>query len=181
MKLTFKQVTPALYEYKKIKQLYLTAFPADERAPFPLLMMKSYRKNADFYGIYIDGLWVGMVYVVSRGDVSYIFYLAIAKEHRGKGFGSTLIKALLRRYEGQRLFLALEQLDESAPNYEERLRRRHFYEKNGLHDLHCHIREGNVVFDTMGTAPIAPEEYNALMREYLGFFLRGLAGMESCQ
>lgn len=169
MRITMKRVKSSLPEYKKIKRLYLTAFPPEERPSFFTVMSRAYREDVDFWGVYADGRWVGLAYVISMGDLSYLFYLAVSETQRGKGCGSAIMRTLKRMYEGQRLFLALEQLDESADNYEERVRRRQFYLKNGLKPINCRIREGSVTYDVMGTSDSPePWEYRKMMREYLG-------------
>lgn len=155
-------------DYREISRLYRTAFPADERAPMWLLTMKSGKENIDFWGIYADGEWVGLAYVISEGSASYLFYLAMSEDRRGKGLGSRAMQSLLIHYEGQRIFLALEQLDESADNFEERQRRRKFYMRNGLKPLPLTIREATVTYDVMGTGPVKPEEYESMMKKYLG-------------
>ena len=48
----FKKVTKQICNYKSVKELYISAFPAVERVPFWLLMKKSKNDGADFYAIY---------------------------------------------------------------------------------------------------------------------------------
>lgn len=168
MKITLKRINFFSPDYGKISRLYRTAFPADERAPMWFMAMKSGRENVDFWGLYADGNWVGLAYVISEGSASYLFYLAISEDVRGKGLGSKALQSLIKRYSGQRLFLALEQLDKSADNYEERLKRRQFYLKNGLKPLPLTIREAAVVYDVMGTGNVKPEEYESMMKKYFG-------------
>lgn len=168
MKITLRRINLFSSDYGKISRLYITAFPADERAPIWLLTMKSGREGVDFWGLYADGEWIGLAYVVSEGSISYLFYFAVAEDMRGKGLGSKALQALKRKYAGKRFFLALEQLDKSAENFEERLKRRRFYLKNGLKPLDRTIREASVIYDVMGTGNIEPEEYESMMKNYLG-------------
>lgn len=168
MKITLKRINFFSSDYGKISRLYKTAFPADERAPMWLLALKSEREDVDFWGLYSDGNWAGLAYVISGGEASYLFYLALSENMRGKGIGSKALQALKKHYMGQRFFLALEQLDESAENYEERLKRRQFYLKNGLKPLPLTIREATVTYDVMGTGDVKPEEYESMMKKYLG-------------
>lgn len=169
MRMTLKRVTSSLPEYKQIKALYLNAFPPEERPPFFLLMSKTGRDDVDFWGIYADGKWVGLAYVISKGRLSYLFYLAVSETERGKGFGSAIIRTLRRMYDGQQLFLALETLDEAAPNYDERVKRRSFYMHNGLKPVDCQITEGGVTYDVMGTSEhLEPNAYIEMMNEYAG-------------
>lgn len=168
MKITLKRINFFSPDYRKISRLYRTAFPADERAPMWFMALRSERENVDFWGLYADGKWVGLAYVISEGKASYLFYLALSEELRGKGLGSKAMESLKKHYAGQRLFLALEQLDESADNYAERQKRRQFYLKNGLKPLPLTIREATVTYDVMGTGDVKPEEYESMMKKYLG-------------
>ena len=155
-------------DYKKISRLYRTAFPADERAPMWYMAMKAENENVDFWGIYADNEWTGLAYIINEGTASYLFYLALSEELRVRGLGSKAMKVLKSFYSNQRLFLALEQLDETAENSEERIRRRNFYLKNGLKPLPLTIREATVTYDVMGTGEVRPEDYEKMMRKYLG-------------
>lgn len=169
MSMVLKKVTFSLPEYKKVKTLYRSAFPADERAPFALMMLRALQKKADFRSVYDNGEWAGMVYIMGRGDLYYIFYLAVAEDKRGCGTGTRILKALLKRYKGKRLFLAVEQPDENADNCEMRIRRKNFYLRSGFKDMNRKIREGSVVFDMLGVGePASDEEYRKIMEGFLG-------------
>lgn len=169
MRMTLKRVKSSLPEYKQIKALYHNAFPPEERPPFFILMAKKGSDNVDFWGIYADNKWVGLAYVISKGKLSYLFYLAVSEAERGKGYGSAIIRTIRRMYDGQQLFLALEVLDEAAPNYDERVKRRNFYMHNGLKPVDCQITEGGVTYDVMGTSEhLETKKYIEMMNEYSG-------------
>ena len=169
-------VTKKLPEFKLIKQLYNEAFPDDERAPFNLLMRKA--KKADFFAFYDNGKWVGLTYIVRHNNLAYIFYIAITPEQRGKGYGTAAMKALIEFYKDCRLFLALEQLDKTAENYDQRVKRHEFYKNCGLSKLPYQIKEGNVIYDIMGVGgKVEPEEYRALIDNYLGWFMKRIVDM----
>lgn len=182
MIITLKRTDVFSADYGKIRKLYGSAFPADERAPMWLMTVKAYKKSVDFWSLYRDGRWFGMAYVLNENNLSYLFYFAVSAEERGKGLGSAAMKALKRKYAGRCLFLALETLDEEAENYAERLKRRQFYLNNGLKPLDRQIREGKVIYDVMGTGgDVQPEEYESMMRNYLGFPLSGLVSMKATE
>lgn len=168
MKITLKRVNALSHDYGKISRLYRSAFPVDERAPMWFMALRSGRENVDFWGLYADEKWMGLAYVISEGSASYLFYLALSEEERGKGLGSRFMQALKKHYAGQRLFLALEQLDELSENFFERQKRRQFYLKNGLKPLPLTIREGTVVYDVMGTGEVSPDDYEQMMKKYFG-------------
>ena len=86
--------TKSRTEFKKMKALYKSAFPAEERAPFRLLKAKANKENVDCLSIYNDGEWIGMLYTVSLRDLSYVFYFAVSDCCRNKGFGTAALTAL---------------------------------------------------------------------------------------
>lgn len=165
------RVTRKLKDYRRVKKLYKTAFPPQERAPFRILMKNVKKPIVDFWAMYEGDEWVGLAYVVKNDSIAYLFYFAIDKGLRGKGYGRKTIQLLKEQYKSQKFFLALERLDENADNQEERVRRHGFYESCGLVDMPRRIREAKMTYATMGTgAVVEPEEYISLMKEYLGRF-----------
>lgn len=173
------RVTRKLKEYRKVKKLYKTAFPPEERAPFRILMRNIKKPIVDFWAMYEDNEWIGLAYVVKNDIIAYLFYFAIDKDKRGCGYGRKTIEILKEQYKTQKFFLALERLDENADNQAERVRRHNFYAGCGLTDMPRRIREAKMTYDTMGAgAVVEPEEYNELMKEYLGRFASKRVVME---
>lgn len=167
-----KEITKKSDDYVNVKKLYNRAFPAEEKAPFWLMMKKTKKENVDFWGLYDKEKWIGLAYVIRYNDLAYLFYLAIDDSQRGKGYGTKVMKLLQEKYMNLRLFLALETLDKNADNYNERVKRHNFYKRAGLTELPYHLREAMVVYDIMGTnGKIEPEEYGALISDYIGGFL----------
>lgn len=158
--------------YHPVKDLYIKSFPAEERAPFWLMMKKTSMPIVDFWALYDDDNWVGIAYVIKNENIAYLFYLAICENERGKGYGHKSLEILKEKYKDYKFFLALEELDKNADNYEQRVKRHSFYESCGLSDMPHHIKEASVVYDIMGIGePVTAEEYLSLMKKYLGRFL----------
>lgn len=158
-------------DYKAIKQLYKTAFPSEERAPYFMLTLRAKQGKGDFCAAYDNTEFVGMVYVISDDALAYVFYLAVSEKHRGAGYGSSILTAVKEKYSDKQIFLAIEELDPSAENYEQRINRKHFYEKNGLSLMNCKLREVNMIYDVMGTGEeIEPARFRQLMRNWIGSF-----------
>lgn len=157
-------------DYKKIKKLYREAFPADERAPFVMLKDRAVSGRAVMLAAEDRGAFIGFAYIVEYGSLAYLFYLAVVKEKRDKGYGGELLRTVCRRYRGKCLFLARERLDKRADNYEQRVRRRRFYADNGFKDVPLCIKEGPVLYDVMtyGGCPVSPEDYQQLVCRWTG-------------
>ena len=163
---------------KQARRLYEEAFPKEERAPFRILIKRARQGKADFWCLTESGEWIGMAYILRGDALAYLFYLAIDKEKRGCGYGTMAIEALKKKYSSHRLFLALETLDKSAANYDQRVKRRDFYARCGLSPIPYRLKEASVIFDVMGIGgPVKPEEYKALADNWLGRPLRWIVDM----
>ena len=155
-----------------IKRLYLSAFPEDERAPFRRLIKNARKRNINFFACMDGDEWVGFVYVINRRDLSYIFYLAVDEQKRGQGLGTAILKAVLKKYAGRRVFLAIERLDERADNYPQRLRRYEFYCRAGFSLLGQRLQEANVIYDLLGVGgAVGKEEYHELIKSFAGVYM----------
>ncbi len=165
-------------DYKRIKQLYLKAFPAEERAPFGVMMRRVRLGKAEMLNIMDGDTWIGFVYMVCNSSLAYIFYFAVDEKYRGEGYGTQAIKDLQERYSGRRVFLALEDWTVDSPNKEQRIKRHEFYKNCGLLDLPHKIKEASVVFSIMGSGGmVEPHEYRELIENWQGSILKHLVDM----
>ncbi len=165
--------------WKKLKKLYIGAFPTNERAPFYMLKKRAKLGRGEMLAAYDNNELIGMAYIIGGTDLGYLFYFAILPELRGKGYGSKILSLLRKRYSGGRLFLAREQLDRSANNYSQRVKRHEFYLKNGFTDINATIREANVVYDVMITnGKVTPQEYADLMLSWAGRLICKIVGFQ---
>lgn len=110
MKITLKRMNFLNEDYGQTMRLYKSAFPFDERVPMWFLALKSGAEYVDFWGIYADGKWIGLAYVISEKNVSYLFYFALSDDMRGKGFGSKAMQSLKNIMQGKSFFLRLSSL-----------------------------------------------------------------------
>ena len=158
----------------QIKKLYLEAFPAKERMPFFLFHLKK-KGQADLSGVYEKGKLAGMVYCVRHKNMVFIFYLAVEKSLRGRGYGSRILEKLKEKYRDCSLVLNMEEVDPSYENYEQRKKRKDFYRKNGFRESGFKIREYGVIYEFMYYGQnTTVREYQELLRNYFGKFLYGL-------
>ena len=163
---------------RKIKQLFRSAFPPDERPPYFLLNWKAKRGKAQMLVAKEDNTFVGFVYLVTYLDLVYLFFLAVDESRRGCGYGSKILIALKEKYRGNRIFLAREPLNPDVENYAQRVSRHDFYLKNGLVDLPMKIKEGPLIYDTMGIGGnISADEYHALICAWGGKLIPRLIDM----
>ncbi len=161
-------------KYKaKVKKLYKIAFPKNERAPISFLFSKTKHKENKFYAALDNNEFVGLAYTIQKNKMLYIFYLAVAEEKRGKGFGSEILATIKNMYSDCTILLEIEDTAlTDAENFEERIKRLKFYQKNGYSQTHIRLNEAGVDFELLGTAAtVTQAEFLSLMKRYLGAFL----------
>lgn len=117
----------------KIENLYLTAFPKNERKPFDLILEKCNNGLMEIISIESDNRdFLGFAIMILHDDMILLDYFAIAPESRGKNVGSTALKLLFERYNNKRFILEIENTEIECDNFEERKRRKSFYIRNGM-------------------------------------------------
>ena len=84
----------------------------------------------------------------------------------GQGVGSELLRQMRQQYAGKGVFLEIEQVTESAENYEERKRRKRFYLSNGMTELGVFVELFGVEMELLGfDCTLTFEEYHAFYRD----------------
>lgn len=156
-------------DFDMIKSLYIEAFPKCERAPFFFIKQRAKDLRGECWNIEENGHFIGMAYVIGNSKLAYLFYFAISKEMRGKGYGSRALSLIMDKYKNKKLFLALEDWKEDCDNKLQRIKRHEFYENCGLIDLPYKLREVNMVYSVMGTKrEVGTDNFRQLADDYLG-------------
>ncbi|WP_251547704.1 GNAT family N-acetyltransferase [Limosilactobacillus caecicola] len=153
MKLDARTVSTHLTDYDQIKQLYHTAFPAEEQVSWSSLMHKSHSKHVEFLAYYVDSEFVGMTYVIRHSNTNLLFYFAIADGARDHGYGGQIIDWLQEKYPNEPLVIEVEPDDPQAPNLEQRQRRFKFYHRHGFHEIGHQVVEEGVPYEILSTDP----------------------------
>ena len=78
-------------DLEKIKALYISAFPENERFSFSM-MIKNENGHYETFGFYKDGVFCGFAILLNSLDISHIIYFATLPEMRGKGILSIHLK-----------------------------------------------------------------------------------------
>ncbi|MCR8967449.1 GNAT family N-acetyltransferase [Streptococcus zalophi] len=128
-----KKVTLFSKVSKDVKELYLSAFPEVERFPYLPLSLNAYRRDIEFIAYYDDDKFVGLSYIIFSKHFVFLLFLAVNPLYRNQSYGSRLLNTIRSSSKGRPVVLAIEEMDEEADNYQERLNRLAFYEKNGYH------------------------------------------------
>ena len=126
-----KRIFPFTALFWRVKNLYEASFPVQERISWPWMVWMALLGQADFLA-YFDGQdFTGFSYSLRSKTSYYLLFLAIPSQHQSKGYGRQILQAVASRAGQRPIFLVIEPLDSSADNYEQRLKRLAFYEKNG--------------------------------------------------
>ena len=152
-----------LKDWKKIRKLYMSAFPSCERKPLSVIRYKQHKKAADVWVVEDEGEFVGLAITMNGLDLVLLDYFAIDDFKRGKGYGSKALKLLQETYADYRFFLEIERTDVEAENIEERKRRKSFYLQNGMMELKVHAVLFGVEMELLGyQCKVSFEEYRNL-------------------
>ena len=173
MNLTYIKVNKTYKYQNKIKHLFEHAFPPIERPSYKMLMSFPHH---EMYGIEDKGVFIGLVDILKYEDTLYIFFLAIKKTYRGKGYGSQILRDISNKYkEYYRIYLLVENPDIKCDNKLERINRINFYKRNGLTLSEEVVIEYGVNYRVLYlTKPVTKEEFIQAMRHLLGddFFFK---------
>lgn len=157
---------------KQVETLFVSAFPREERPPLWVMIRRSRQGRAELRAVLDDGRFVGMIFVVGNSEVKTLMFLAVADDMQNSGYGTRILQAVHRKYSDVKLFLNIEPLDETADNYEQRCRRKRFYERNGMELLDYQVREAGVTYEMMTFGEyVTKEEYEGVMQVMYGRLL----------
>ena len=150
----------------KIYLLYRTAFPRSERKPFSIITMMQAQGKTDIWYARENGRFLGFATTINDENLILLDYLAIRKSARGKGYGTDFIYKMYDIYQGKGFFVEIELVDESAENYEERLKRKQFYLACGMEDLHVAASVFRVPMELLGkNCSLTFDEYHDFYRD----------------
>ncbi|MGV3538310.1 MAG: GNAT family N-acetyltransferase [Rufibacter sp.] len=123
----FLQITdPATPEFSWAWQLYVEAFPAEERRDYAQQLTLLQEKKYAFSAVYHAGVLAGIVGSWNVGKFTYLEHFAVAPEGRGLGLGTEILRKFV---ESSALPIVLEV---EPPLTEMSKRRIAFYEKAGF-------------------------------------------------
>lgn len=166
----FEKIDENTKNLEDIKQLYMDAFPFDERIPFYIMVSVGNDRGVEFLSIYDDDTWLGFIHTLVGEKLSYIFYFAIDGSLRQSGYGSKIIREYKKMH--PKLSLAIEPIEEDSDNIKQRKKRLAFYKKNGFETLDTRVVEMGVEFELMGAKgmEIKENDYKSLVKKFFDSF-----------
>ena len=166
----FEKIDENTKNLEDIKQLYMDAFPFEERIPFYIMVSVGNDRGVEFLSIYDDDTWLGFIHTLVGDKLSYIFYFAIDGSLRQSGYGSKIIREYKKMH--PKLSLAIEPIEEDSDNIKQRKKRLAFYKKNGFETLDTRVVEMGVEFELMGARgmEIKESDYKSLVKKFFDSF-----------
>ena len=156
-------------DYSYVQDLLVEAFPPEERPQFNIMLEKADQGLAEFWVIREEDRNIGLAYLLTIEDVTYLFYFAVDSTCRGKGYGTTAMKSIMEQYKDYHLLFSLEDWEEEAENTEQRIKRHPFYLRCGLIDLPFTLQGNGMSFAVMAnTDTIGPEKCRTVIEGILG-------------
>lgn len=149
MKLTVIDASQNKEARKKVKALYLSAFPKEELVPFWIMRLVSKRRGIKITAYYDGDRFCGFTHSVEVDGLYFVTFFAVDSDLRGSGYGSAILSLL--KEQGKPIALNVEPLTDDAPNREERKNRLAFYYKNGFFDTDYNVKEIGGVFRILST------------------------------
>ncbi len=162
---TLCQLAPDTAELDKLEKINRDAFPSEEQLSVPEMFRYAARTDSAMLGIYADAELVGFLLFTRGQGVGYVFYLAVARTERSRGYGAAALRALAALYPDLQLTLDFEPPDPTAENQSQRLRRKAFYLRCGFCETGCYTRLNRLQFELVcKPAPLNVPAFCALLQ-----------------
>lgn len=152
---------------EELRQLYETAFPAEEQIPYDDLIHLLDAMDIDYVAYYDGEMLVGFTMVLRLPKYNWGWYFAVREELRGKGYGQEILSAVLEKYrDGHPFIIDIESpYQPDAPNPEQRKRRHAFYLRNGLKDTPTARTYSGITYTIMTNSdePFTQQDYDDII------------------
>lgn len=163
-----KNVT-SLRDWWKIRKLYMSAFPVYERKLLWLIWQKKRKGCTDVWAIKDKDEFLGFAITINGPDIVLLDYFAISNDKRGNGLGTLALKKLQEHYNTKRFFLEIESVFENVDDLESRIRRKQFYLKNNMKEMHIMVNLFGTKFELLAyNGKVSYEDYCLLYHTNYG-------------
>ncbi len=155
--------------FEQVRSLQKEAFPPNESYDMDHILTLAESEHIEYMSFWEDEVLCGVLFYNVGKTMVYLFYLAVNRELRSKGYGRKLLAWLKKNYPDKSIAGNIEPTGFHADNEEQRVRRLAFYERNGFHRVSCRLSDDSGLYDIISTGEeFAEDEYIRLIEE-LGF------------
>lgn len=95
--------------------------------------------NFYFLALVDEDVFIGFMAIKIYINFTYLFFLAIDEAYQSKGYVSKAIELIKEKYPNKNHTVDIEMITKDAENYEQRLKRRNFYLKNGYKETNLFL------------------------------------------
>ncbi len=163
--LRYRSVVKGCDEMDLIKRLYKT-FPEQERVPFRHLV-RTFGRGGSMLSFFDGEVFKGFAYMFDTDGLTFLVYLAMVPESRGRGYGTQAIEIVRKFREGSRIFSVMEMPGCGFTDRELCVKRRRFYERCGCRVPGIVLLSDGYYFDSIYLGePISAEEMQAAVVRY---------------
>ena len=146
--------------------LYQKAFPKSEKKPFSMIRGMHKKGASHVWRFERNGKFAGIIITINGEKNILLDYLAVEESRRGTGIGTEILQLMRSHYAGKGIFLEIESVYEACDNREQRIRRKHFYEKCGMTSMEVFVWLFGVKMELMGfDCRLSYEDYHAFYRD----------------
>lgn len=126
------KLMPDCEDIEHFERINNEAFPDYERMSMEETFAFAADTDTDILGIYSETAAVGFAVLLKNEECAYLYYIAIDRNMRSKGYGGEALKRIIEMYPHLQIILDFEEIDITAKNIAQRQRRKAFYLKNGF-------------------------------------------------
>jgi phosphoenolpyruvate synthase/pyruvate phosphate dikinase len=175
MTISFRSLNKHDINYSKVIDLFFEAFPKIQLLPQWVVKYRMRNGKDGFEVLYEHNYWVGFIYAKEYKNIVFVKFFAISESLRSSGYGSKVMDSMGKKYSDKRIVLNIEELDEKEENYQQRVKRKAFYESNKFNSTGFIIKEFAERQEMLihGGA-ISKKEIEAMYRHFLGNLLFSL-------
>lgn len=156
-------------QWAEVYHLYQKAFPSSEKKPFGIIRKMQKKGKTDIWRFTRQGKFSGLIITINGDDHILLDYLAVDEHQRGTGIGTEILQLMKSHYSGKGVFLEIESVYEECDNREERICRKHFYEKSGMESMGVFVWLFSVKMELMSFGcKLSFAEYHAFYRDNYG-------------
>lgn len=168
--MTLQYTAPkGLRQWAQIYALYQKAFPASEKKPFSVIRKMHKKGITDIWRFTRSGKFAGLIITINGSNHILLDYLAVEESQRGTGIGTEILQLMRSHYAGKGVFLEIESVYEECDNKEQRIRRKHFYEKCGMESMEVFAWLFGVKMELMGFhCKLTYQQYHDFYRDNYG-------------
>lgn len=151
---------------ERLFTIYEESFPKNERMPNDEFLSVIRKYGCTLWAFFDQKEMLGFTCVMHNADykIGYLWYFAIASDYRNRGYGGKALQLLQEKYEDSQLVLDMEMLDPKAENYRQRIRRLHFYERNGFVRAFVGMSYFGMDYELMSNhAPLRLDDFKAVI------------------